>query len=139
MTDDNIRLVQRVYELLSTRGVNVRAIEEMVDEGLAAPDGKIDFRGAYDDGELVQGLSEFARYLESQPWGRSLRFEPEGYEAIDEERVFVPIRLTGAGAASGVPVEVRGAHVVTIRAGRVVLVQSFRDREAARASLAETG
>ena len=99
------------------------------------PEGKVDFRGAYDDGEVVEGFVELARYLDALPWGRSLRFEPEGYEAVDAERVFVPIRLTGAGVASGVPVEVRGAHVVTIRDGRVVLLQSFRDREAARAAL----
>lgn len=135
MTADNLALVERIYEIFASRGLNTATIETMVEEGLIVPDGRIDLRGVYADSDVVQGIAEFAEFIENLPWGTSIRFEPEGFEAVDSERVFVPMILRAAGEASGAPVEVRGAHVITIRDGRAVLLQSFMDRDAARASL----
>jgi len=135
VTDDNVAVATRIYEILAALGVSRDAFREVVDDGLADPDGEVDFRGVYADAGVIHGFDEFARYVEAQPWAGTLRFEPEAIEAVDAEHVVVDVRVTASGIGSGVPVEARAAHVLTVRDGRVVRIQSFLDREAARAAV----
>jgi ketosteroid isomerase-like protein len=65
------------------------------------------------------------------PWGHSLKLEPERFFDVDDERVLVLVSGTAVGAGSGVPVEARGAHEITIRDGVVVRLKVYRDRDEA--------
>src|SRR3954451_11156060 len=49
-------------------------------------------------------------------------------------RVLVYVRIEGVGVKSGAPVEARIAHLHTIRGDKVARVQSFGDRDEARAA-----
>jgi ketosteroid isomerase-like protein len=65
------------------------------------------------------------------PWGRSLRFEPERFLDVDDERVLIFIRVTARREGSGVPVENRVAHDYTIRDGVLTRWKGFADRSEA--------
>ena len=56
---------------------------------------------------------------------------PEELFEVDD-RVLIFVHITGVGRESGVAVEARIAHVMTFRGDRVILVQSFEDRDEAR-------
>lgn len=56
---------------------------------------------------------------------------PEELFEVDD-RVLIFVHITGVGRESGVAVEARIAHVMTFRGERVILVQSFEDRDEAR-------
>jgi ketosteroid isomerase-like protein len=62
------------------------------------------------------------------------RFEAERFiEAAD--RVLVLIRVVAKGGASGLPSERETAHVWSVRDGRLVAIQVFRDRADAVAAV----
>ncbi len=62
-------------------------------------------------------------------WGE-WRFEPERF--IDAgDRVVVFVRVVAKGSASGVPIELPDAHVVTIRDGCITSSRVYRDRSEA--------
>jgi ketosteroid isomerase-like protein len=44
------------------------------------------------------------------------------------EKVFLWVRFSGHGAASGIPLEMELAHVITMRDGRVARTVEFMDR-----------
>ena len=50
------------------------------------------------------------------------------HAAVAGERVVSSIRLTGRAKGSGVPVDIQFALVWTIRAGKVIRAQGYRDR-----------
>jgi ketosteroid isomerase-like protein len=58
----------------------------------------------------------------------SIRFEPERFFDIDEERVLVFVRATATGSASAATVETNAAHEFAIRDGLVVRVKIYADR-----------
>ena len=76
-------------------------------------------------------LSEF---FSSLPRGESTRFEPESFRAVGSDRVLVFIRAHGTGVGSGIEVETQGAHLTTLRSGRVVRTESYTDRGKALAA-----
>lgn len=64
---------------------------------------------------------------------RDGRWQPTGtVDAGDELVVFV--RITGAGRASGAPVDTELIHVWTVRDGLAVRVRAFFDRDQALAA-----
>ena len=66
----------------------------------------------------------FASWLEAYP---DLRLEIEQAEAWGD-KVFLWIRFTGRGAASGIPLEMELAHVLTLRDGKAASVVEYMDR-----------
>ena len=62
---------------------------------------------------------------------RSARLEPESFRAVGSDRVLVFLRLRGTGSGSGVEVEGRLAHLVTLRDRRVLRVESYTDLDKA--------
>jgi ketosteroid isomerase-like protein len=67
------------------------------------------------------------RYLEA--W-KGYRNDPE--ELVDAgDKVLAVVRVSGAGRASGIPVETRVAHVWTFRDGLCIRVEFFGDDRAA--------
>jgi ketosteroid isomerase-like protein len=76
-------------------------------------------------------LATLSEFLDTQPWGRSTRLEPESFRAVGTERVLVFLRLRGIGTGSGVEVEAPIAHLLTLRDRQVVRLASYIDRRKA--------
>ncbi|MGH2960624.1 MAG: hypothetical protein ACRDL3_00290 [Solirubrobacterales bacterium] len=127
MSQENVEIAQRIYEILAEQGVNEQAFLAMIDAGLVEPDAELDFRTAYPDGEVwrFEGMEKF---FDSQPWGRSMRFEAESFKAVADDRVLVFVRAHGVGGGSGVEVEGRFAHLGTFRGSRLVRTEVYTDR-----------
>jgi hypothetical protein len=89
---------------------------------------EFDFTAIYPDQPVLRGIEAMRRFRDRGPWGRSIRFEPERYLDVDEERVLVLVRAIATGRGSGVPVETRIAQEFTIRDGLIVHVKVHRDQ-----------
>jgi ketosteroid isomerase-like protein len=126
MSHENLEIVQRLYAVFAG-GVNERTILAAVNEGLADPEGVLDLSTAYPDGPVVR-LETMREFFDTQPWGRSTWFEPESLRAVGNDRVLVLIRLHGIGTGSGIEVEGRVAHLLTLRERRVVRTEVYTDR-----------
>jgi ketosteroid isomerase-like protein len=59
----------------------------------------------------------------------------EDYRKLDAERVLVLVALSGRGKASGLEMRQAGANIFTLRAGKVVALTIYWDRERAFADL----
>jgi hypothetical protein len=88
-------------------------------------DAEFAFSAMYPDGPIIWGLEAWRSYADSLPWGRSLKLEPERFVDVDDERVLVLMRGTAEGESSGVRVERRTAHEITIRNGVVVRLKVY--------------
>jgi ketosteroid isomerase-like protein len=130
MSQENVEIARRVYEILAERGVNERAALAIVEAGLVEPDAELDFRPAYPDGEVWR-MEEMGRFFDSQPWGRSMRFEAESFRAAGDDRVLVFVRAHGVGGGSGLEVVGRFAHLGTIRGNRLARIEVYTDRSKA--------
>ena len=127
MSQENVEVAQRVYEILAKQGVNEQAFLALIKTGLVAPDAELDFRTAYPDGEVWR-LEEIGTFFDSQPWGRSMRFEAESFRAVGDDRVLVFVRAHGVGGGSGLEVEGRFAHLGTFSGSRLVRTEVYTDR-----------
>ena len=65
-----------------------------------------------------------ASWIEAYP---DLRVHPAEARASGE-RAFVWVRFTGHGAASGMPLEMEMAHVITLEDGRIRRLEEYFDR-----------
>jgi uncharacterized protein len=128
MSQENVNLVRTAFEEF---GSTPEGPQKAAWSGLVAPDVEIDFSALYPDGPMVRGLEASLGYLDSLPWGRSLKVEAERFFDVDDERVLVFVRATAEGERSGTPVEMRDAHEFTIRDGVVVRWKVYADRVAA--------
>ena len=124
MSRENVEVVQRIYDALN-RGQSeeiasdprtAELVAELFDpevvlEQLAdIPGTSGTFRG-------YQGLLQSSRELVDAL--EDIRFEPEDF-IEQRECVVVPVRASATGRESGVPVDLRIAHVWELRGGRVV-------------------
>ena len=91
-----------------------------------APDAEFDFTALYPDQPVLRGIDAMRSFRDAGPWGRSQRFQPERYLDVDDERVLVLVRAIATGRGSGVSVETRIAHEITIRGGVIVRVKVHR-------------
>ncbi|HEY1273964.1 MAG TPA: nuclear transport factor 2 family protein [Thermoleophilaceae bacterium] len=124
MSQENLELVRRIYA--DPLGLTAGA------SGKIAPDAEFDFSAAYPDGPIVSGVEEFRRFRDGGPWGGSpIRFEPERFFDVDDERVLVFVRVAATGRGSGAPVEMPVAHEFTIRNGLVVRFKVHGSRDQA--------
>jgi ketosteroid isomerase-like protein len=129
MSQENAELVRRVYEVMA-EGVDEKAFGRLIETGLVDPDAELDLSTAYPDGPVVR-RENVTEFLDTQPWGRSGRFEAESFRAVGADRVLAFVRLRGRGTGSGVEVEGRLAHLIRIRGGRVVRTEVYTDRDEA--------
>jgi hypothetical protein len=77
---------------------------------------------------VLHGTEEMRAFRDTGPWGPSIRFEPERYFDVDDERVLVFVRATAMGQGSGAPVTILVAHEFTLRERVIVRVKVHRDR-----------
>jgi ketosteroid isomerase-like protein len=125
MSQENVEIVRRIHEAFA-EGVNERAINGLLDAGLIAPDGEIDFRNAYPDGGVVR-LATMAQF-DTEPWGGSMRFDVESIRAAGDDRVLALVRAHAVESESGIEVEARVAHLITLRGGQLVRIEIYTDR-----------
>ena len=78
--------------------------------------------GVYRGLEAIEKL--FASWIEVYP---DLKVWPVEARA-NGERVFVWVRLSGHSAHSGAPLDMEGAHVVTLENGKIRRLEEFLDR-----------
>ncbi len=136
MSHENVEFVRRWYASLpdlrdtdpaEDRAFTDRVFREYLDEGW-----ELRLPGGYPEGTPVfrgrEGLAQLAAMLRDT-WAE-WRFEPERF--IDAgNRVVVFVRVVARGSASGVPIELPDAHVVTVRDGRMTSTRVYRDRSEA--------
>ena len=129
MSAANVEFVRKLYA--DPRGLT-RAPADLV-----APDAEFDFSDTYPDQPAVmKGVEAVRRFRERGPWsGSPIHFEPERFFDVDDERVLAFVRVSATGDKSGAPVEIRVAHELTIRDGRVVRFKVYVNREEALAAL----
>jgi ketosteroid isomerase-like protein len=133
MSEENVEFVRRWYAHLpdlrdldpaEDQAFTDQAFRDWLDEGF-----ELRFPGGYPEGEIaLRGREGFAQLgaILREAWAE-WRLEPERF--IDAgDRVVVFVRLLARGIASGAPVEVRTAHVVTIRDGRMTSAWVYADR-----------
>jgi ketosteroid isomerase-like protein len=132
MAEDPVGAIRDSYEALN-RGE--------IDSTLAALDPKVVWRESPElpgAGEM-RGTDAVRRFLEEylESWEE---FEQE-VEAIERggDRVLVSLHMRGKGRASGLEVDTRYAHLWTVRGGRGVLVEAYRDPEEGRVALGGLG
>jgi ketosteroid isomerase-like protein len=125
MSQENVELVRRAYAQLGAHPARVEAsaLAEFV-----APDVEFDLSELYPEAPVFRGLEGAAGLADFLPWGRSLKLEPERFFDVDDERVLVLVHATAHGEGSGVPVELRDAHLLTIRDGLCVRIKVYLDR-----------
>ena len=89
--------------------------------------------GGVQEGQVYRGLAEVIREydeVDGEAW-EERRIEPEGFRDADDE-VLVLFHEFRRGRGSGVELETDTAAVFTVREGRVLRIQGFLDRAAAR-------
>ena len=116
MSEENVEIVRRAY-------LNPAAL---TDAAPIAPDAEFDFTALYPDQPVLRGIDAMRSFRDAGPWGRSQRFQPERYLDVDDDRVLVLVRAIATGRGSGVPIETRIAHEITIRGGVIVRVKVHR-------------
>ena len=133
MSQENVELVRRYYAALpGLRAANPdddpalldRMFRDYLDEAVEIymppeyPEGEQVLRGREGAAQLVAMLRE--------AWAE-WRFEPERLIDVGD-RVVVLVRVEGEGGASGVPLELKTAHVWTVRNGHLSSAHLYRDR-----------
>jgi ketosteroid isomerase-like protein len=140
MSQDNIEVARRMYEISAEQGITEQGVIAMIEAGVLDPEAELDFRNAYPDGKVWR-FEDMETFFDATPWGRSMRVEAESFRATGDDRVLVFVRVHGVGGGSGVEVEARTAHLLTFRAGRAVRTEVYIDRGKAleAAALSEHG
>src|SRR3954451_7411010 len=124
MSRENVEIVRSVYA--DPRGLTAAA------SGKVAFDAEFDFTAVYPDRPVMRGVEELRRFRDSGPWGGSpIRFEPERFFDLDDERVLVLVRVFTTGQESGAQVENRVAHEFTVREELVVRLKVYGSRDQA--------
>jgi ketosteroid isomerase-like protein len=127
MSERNVEIVRGLYA--DPDGLTGASAE------IVAPDAEFDFSAVYPDQPVMRGIEEMRRFRESGPWGGSpIHFIPERFIDVDDERVLVLLRVSATGSGSGAPVDLAVAHVITLREGRLVRFEVYRDRDEAFAA-----
>jgi ketosteroid isomerase-like protein len=136
MSRENVDVVQRLYELISSRsGSGPESVDSVLGE--YADDGfELRLPADYPEGEQVhrghEGMNAIVAALR-ETWSEWW-FVPERFLVADD-RVVVFARLFAVGHESGVPIERETNHVWTIRDGRAASLCVYRDRPAALAAV----
>jgi ketosteroid isomerase-like protein len=131
MSQENVELVRAFYTA-AREGAWDAAI---ANRELVADDVEFDLSAVYPDAPLIRGFDHVVRWATSGPWGRSVKLEAERLFDVDDERVLALVRVTASGVESGVPVEMRDAHELTIRDGVLRRVKVHPDQQKALGDL----
>jgi ketosteroid isomerase-like protein len=120
MSQENVEIIRRGYEEFGRTGD--------FDPELFEPEFEFDNSNAKLDAAIYRGpggLREFLSLMRDM-W-EHMRFEPEEYIPVDENRVVVPVRITVVGR-DGIETAARSAHLFTMRDGRVARMKAFQSK-----------
>jgi ketosteroid isomerase-like protein len=122
MSKENVEIVRRAYEALSKGDYTAffAAVDSEIE--LVLPEGGMNtgtHRGPREVRQFLEG------YVES--FDNFQIVAEEFFETGDQVVAF--LRQSGRGRGSGIEIETRFAHVLTLRAGKVQRVEAFPDRE----------
>ena len=125
MSTENVEIVRRVYEAAASQ--DAATVYELYDSEVELDSSRVDVQGASYRGH--EGLKRFF-----QEWHEAWeRIEYDYDELIDagEDHVVSVVTRRARGRSSGAAVEWRVALTWTIRAGKVVRVVWFHNRDEA--------
>jgi ketosteroid isomerase-like protein len=128
MSSDNVVILRRAYEALN-RGDVAAALEAL------APDAEWCEHSELPEADTYRGRETIRKFLESflESWHE---FRQETEQLVDAgDRVAVLLRSVARGKGSGVEVQMRYAHLWTMRAGRGVRVDAYADPQEALEAL----
>lgn len=117
VSEENLEIVRQAFA----------SAAPLSDADRLAPDAEFDFTALYPDRPVLRGVEEMRVFRDTGPWGKSIRFAPERYFEVDDERVLVLVRATASGKQSGAPVATKLAHEFTLRQGRIVRIKLYLD------------
>jgi ketosteroid isomerase-like protein len=120
---DNVELVRKLYDAFVSR--DFAAAAERVDPEIEL----LTPRGTPEEGSY-RGYQAWIHLRELLEPFEDVRVEPEEFIETDGE-VIVIVHVSGRGRGSGLPIDTRFAHLLTVRGGRVVRLRAFFDREEA--------
>ena len=119
MSQENIEVVRRGIDAFN-RG------EEAFD--LLDPEIEWTTTGIFVEPRTRSGHEGVRQYLGSLADDfERVHVEPEELIAVDEH-VIVPVRVTGRGRLSGVPVEVDATLLYSLRGGKIVRIRNYGDK-----------
>jgi ketosteroid isomerase-like protein len=129
MTESNVDVVQRLFDLFAAGGVE--GAIEVIDEAVVIeipPDMSA-------EPDTYHGHAGVRRYFEGfDGMIEDLRYEPIELSPVGE-RVLAHVRLSGRGASSGLDVSLDPYVVHELAGGRIVGIRPYPDRESAEAAL----
>jgi ketosteroid isomerase-like protein len=130
MSQENVELVRRAYELFNQGGP-----EAVINAGIWSPEIVFDFSPSHIPGlGVYRGHAEVRAFFE-EDWFGAFPFEEwevEFDKLVDlGDRVIVLSRQRGRGASSGVAAELEQGIIFTLRDGEVVRVELHPDLEKA--------
>lgn len=131
MSDADLETVRRSYEALN-RGDVQAALEALDPEAVWRDSPELPGGGEF------RGRQSLQRFLQDflAEW-RDFRQEIEE-TVVAGDRLGLIIRLTAVGRSSGIGVDTRYAHIWTMRGGRGVRVDAYRDPDAALGELGDS-
>jgi uncharacterized protein len=120
MSQENVELIRHIYAAMSAG--NASAVIESVDTNVEwVPDRRV---GA----APIRGRESVLEFFTDRA-SMFGEFEAEIEQLFEQDdQVLAFIRLTGSGAASGAPFEIRIAHLWTLREGVLVRGEGYGDR-----------
>ena len=125
MSEQNAEIVRAAYEAFD-RG-DLDAVSELQDPAVEWRTSEEDPDAAIHSGrEAVRRY--FEGYLETFP---GLRAELEECVGVSERQVLTTVRYTGRARASGMEMDWRQSVLYTLRAGLIVRVEEYFDRDQA--------
>jgi len=122
---------QENVEIVRDRYARYNAGERVPDLGFWHPDAEYHAAREDPDSAVHRGIDairqQFASWQEAYPDLKVEILEAEG----NGEQVFLWVRFSGHGAASGIPLQMELAHVYTLRDGKAACVVEYMDRDEA--------
>jgi ketosteroid isomerase-like protein len=130
MSQENVELVRGSFEAFNRGG-----IPAVVGGGFWSPEIVFDPTPTGTPGiGVYRGYDEIRAFFE-EDWFATFPFDEWEIEVDDlvdhGDRVVATSRQRGRGASSGVAAQLELTNVITLRGGRIVLVELHRDREQA--------
>jgi ketosteroid isomerase-like protein len=123
----NTELVRRAFEAIDSKGL-AGALDFLDPEvEFEPPEEAIEQRGTFRGHRAVQERWE----LLLDPFD-DVHMDSEEFVEADDETVVAVFRIHARGKASGAPVEMRLAHVITVRDGRAVRLKAYLDPDEAK-------
>ena len=128
---DDLRLVERLFAAFATGDIE-EVIEKVISDDfvLVVPP------SMSAEPDTYEGPAGARRYMDAfEDVVDDVRFRADELHA-ESGCVIARVRVTGRGAASGLPVEMSAASIIRVRDGKVTAIESHPDLATAREALA---